>query len=181
MKLLNIVLVLGAGTLFFNQIIALLAGSLELVIVALLGYILLKSFSKTTRKAVLFDFGGVVGEGDYYTDPIKIRKGIPGLVKNLRAKNYAVALLTNQNAEVQDYLDKKHGLDKLFPIRIVSGKIGIKKPDPRIYKYAMQKLGSKPENTYFVDDQIENVLGAKKLGIKGIQFKSVQQVSGSIV
>ncbi|HLC56865.1 MAG TPA: HAD-IA family hydrolase [Candidatus Nanoarchaeia archaeon] len=44
------------------------------------------------------------------------------------------------------------------------------KPDPIIYKNALQRLGSKPEETLFIDDNKEYVKGARKLGINSVQF-----------
>ncbi len=131
-------------------------------------------------KAVLFDFGGVVSDGDYYTEPIRVRKGIPELIANLKSKDYKVALLTNQNGDVADFLDQKLGLDKLFPVRIASGKIGVKKPDPKIYEYALKKMGSAPQRTFMIDDQLENLTGAKKAGVNGIHFQNVEQVAKQI-
>ena len=160
-----------------------LAETVNVAIFAALIYLLVKSarvLFHRRQKAVLFDFGGVVAQGDYFTQTLKIRKGIPELVKNLKKKNYKVALLTNQNAEVHDFLSKKYGLDRLFSEQIVSGKVGIKKPDPRIYEHALRKLNVQPKDTFFIDDKAENVVGAKRVGIKGIKFQSVGQVAKSI-
>ncbi|MBI2597893.1 MAG: HAD family phosphatase [Candidatus Diapherotrites archaeon] len=144
-------------------------------------YVLAKLFRGfKNQKAVLFDFGGVVAEGDYFTEPMRIRKGIPQLVNSLKKKNYKIALLTNQNAEVADFLSKRYGLNRLFSEQIVSGKVGIKKPDKAIYSYALNRLKVRPKDTFFIDDSEENVLGARKLGIKGIRFQSVEQVAKSV-
>jgi HAD superfamily hydrolase (TIGR01662 family) len=132
------------------------------------------------KKAVLFDFGGVVADGDYFTQPLSIRKGMPELVNSLKRKNYKVALLTNQNAEVADFLSKRFALDSMFSTQIVSGKVGIKKPDPRIYSHALKRINVKPENAVFVDDKVENLIGANKAGIRGVKFESVPQTAKGI-
>jgi len=48
---------------------------------------------------------------------------------------------------------------------LVSAGLGVRKPDPRIFQLAMERYGSDPEHTFFVDDSAENVEGAAELGI----------------
>jgi len=88
--------------------------------------------------------------------------------------------MTNQNSDVHDYISKKYGLGKMFGIQFVSGKIGYRKPQPEMYRYAMKKLGVEPGNAYFIDDNIENVEAAKKLGIKGIHFTSLDNAAKQV-
>lgn len=152
--------------------------AMHLTLAAVFIYALKMLFSP--RKAVLLDFGGVVSEGDYYTEPIRIRKEMPAFISSLKSRNYRVALLSNQNSAVADFLSKKYGLDRLFHAQIISGKVGVKKPDRRIYEHALSVMGVKPHNAYFVDDHAENVEGAKKLGMNAIQFRSMKQLSGAI-
>jgi len=48
---------------------------------------------------------------------------------------------------------------------LVSAGLGVRKPDARIFQLAMERYGSDPEHTFFVDDSAENVEGAAELGI----------------
>ena len=49
------------------------------------------------------------------------------------------------------------------------------KPDERIYQLALARLSVKPAEAVFVDDFIENILAAKKLGIHAIHFQNRDQ------
>lgn len=49
--------------------------------------------------------------------------------------------------------------------RLVSYQLGLRKPDPAIFTRALETLGSRPENTFFVDDSASNVAGAASIGI----------------
>lgn len=183
MKIHSLIYIVLTGFLILKLEIASLETIVHWAIFLTLAFALLKGTSNSFlkgQKAVLFDFGGVVAEGDYFTEKMRIRKGIPELVNSLKKKNFKVALLTNQNAEVHEFLRKRYGLDKLFKEQIVSGYVGTKKPGQRIYAHALQKLRVNPKNTFFVDDQIENVLGAKKAGMNAIHFQSVAQTAKSI-
>jgi putative hydrolase of the HAD superfamily len=44
------------------------------------------------------------------------------------------------------------------------------KPDPRAYQIGLEALGTTPEQTLFVDDQIRNVRGAEAVGIPSVHF-----------
>ena len=49
------------------------------------------------------------------------------------------------------------------------------KPDPQIYRIALDKLEVKPDEAVFVDDMRTNVEAARKLGMQGILFQSQEQ------
>ena len=51
-----------------------------------------------------------------------------------------------------------------------SGKVGLKKPDKKIYQLALQKFHCKPKTTLFIDDRPENTLSANELGIQTINL-----------
>ncbi len=55
------------------------------------------------------------------------------------------------------------------------------KPDPAIYRHTLQQLGTRPEETLFLDDKIENIDAARTLGIRAIQFSTVDQLRADLV
>ncbi len=52
----------------------------------------------------------------------------------------------------------------------LSYQIGTRKPDPLIYRYALEELGAKGEQCFFVDDRPENIDAAREAGIHAHQF-----------
>jgi len=65
---------------------------------------------------------------------------------------------------------ERYGLGELFDVEIVSALVGLAKPDPAIYRLALERLGTAPEATIFVDDYPPNVAAAAALGIQAIHF-----------
>ncbi len=63
---------------------------------------------------------------------------------------------------------------------IISAEVGIVKPAPRIYQYALEKLGVKAEEAIFVDDFPENVAAAAALGMRAVHFQDAAQVMKEI-
>jgi putative hydrolase of the HAD superfamily len=63
----------------------------------------------------------------------------------------------------------------LFDVVIESSKVGIRKPDPRIYQLACNEIGVVPENAAFLDDLGINLKPARKLGMSTIKVLSANQ------
>jgi putative hydrolase of the HAD superfamily len=59
-------------------------------------------------------------------------------------------------------------LDGLFDVAIISGEVGLHKPQPEIYRLAAERLGVEPRACVFVDDLRENVHGAERVGMTAI-------------
>jgi small GTP-binding protein len=59
---------------------------------------------------------------------------------------------------------------KFFDGGIASCEVGYKKPDLEIYEILIEKYGIDPKRSVFIDDKIENVEAARKLGMKGIVY-----------
>lgn len=131
------------------------------------------------KKAVAFDMGGVVTQGDFYTEILTEMPGTRRLIERLKV-NYKVALLSNNNAEGFVPFDRKFRLSHLFDEVIVSGREGVKKPDPRIFDITLKRLRVKASDLYFLDDTPENAEAAKKLGIRGIVFKDAKQAEEAL-
>ncbi|MBU0952845.1 MAG: HAD family phosphatase [Nanoarchaeota archaeon] len=104
----------------------------------------------------------------------EVNKEMLTLVDEVR-KHYHVGLLSDNYKELAVHIVKKYHLHKRFDVLVFSQELGFKKPDPRIYRIACRKLRIKPEECVFLDDKHKNILGARRVGMKGIHFKSVGQ------
>jgi epoxide hydrolase-like predicted phosphatase len=87
-------------------------------------------------------------------------------VKGFHDRGVPTALVSNSWRE-DDY-----DVDGLFDQIVLSGSIGIRKPDPRIYVLATERLGVAPERCVFVDDLGGNLKPAKALGMTTIRHTS---------
>lgn len=109
-----------------------------------------------------------------YVKKFKLNTRVMNLVKRLK-KRYKIVLLSN-DLPSHSKINLKRGDYKIFDKVFLSSKIGLRKPDKRVYLYVLRKLKVKPEECVFIDDREENVAAAKKLGINTIQFKNVRSV-----
>jgi putative hydrolase of the HAD superfamily len=86
------------------------------------------------------------------------------LVRDLRAAGLLVGLLSNSWANT--YPDE---LLALFDAVVISGEVGLRKPDPVIYGLLLDKLAVPAARSVFVDDAPVNVAAARALGMHGIR------------
>jgi putative hydrolase of the HAD superfamily len=98
--------------------------------------------------------------------------GLVGRVK----KRLPVALLTNNDHLLGDTLDEVFpDLIPLFGDAIfVSARIGAAKPDAACFMHCCTALKVAAAETFFTDDLVENVLGAKSAGLKAHHFDGYQ-------
>ena len=68
-------------------------------------------------------------------------------------------------------------LDMFNPI-VISYQVGVRKPHPTIYREAMKRVNTTPENSIFVSHDAEEVEGAENVGMRGILVKSLEEVMG---
>ena len=92
------------------------------------------------------------------------------LIRDLRAKEYPVALLSNESLQLESRL-REYGIDDLFDHVLISALMGMMKPDPTVYRVALQSVRAAPHEVVFVDDSLVNVRGAQPLGIHTILFR----------
>ncbi|GAA2660195.1 HAD family phosphatase [Nonomuraea recticatena] len=80
-----------------------------------------------------------------------------------------LVLLTNAMDTLEEHLDRL-GLTYFADAVVSSARVGLAKPDPRIYELAAQVAGVTPSRCLFVDDRLENVEAARALGMIGVHF-----------
>jgi epoxide hydrolase-like predicted phosphatase len=108
-------------------------------------------------------------------DSIGVNPAMYTLVGELRGKGLPVALLSNIDERLSHLL-RGFGFYDPFSPCLLSCEIGVEKPDPRIYEVLIGKMGVPPGEIVFVDDKLENIESARKLGIDGIHFTSQEQL-----
>lgn len=92
-------------------------------------------------------------------------------------KSYKLAIITNGFEEIQYPKLQVTGLNQYFDAVITSEEAGCKKPDRRIFEFALKKLNSKAEDSIMIGDDIDiDILGAKRVGIDQIYFNPEQKI-----
>jgi len=94
----------------------------------------------------------------------------------LKARGIATAILSNMGDAVMESIAGSFAWIADFDVPIWSYRHRMAKPEPAIYELLLQKLGTAPEETLFLDDKLENIEAARRFGIVGLQFSTVEQL-----
>jgi epoxide hydrolase-like predicted phosphatase len=96
-----------------------------------------------------------------------------GLVHRARQQGIRTALLSNSwgNSYPRD------GWDDMFDAVVISGEVGMRKPEHRIYQHTLALLSAPAETSVFVDDLKPNVMAAEELGMGGVVHSSYEQTA----
>jgi putative hydrolase of the HAD superfamily len=78
--------------------------------------------------------------------------------------------LNNESRELNDVRLERFGLHSLLSVFFCSGYVGLRKPDPAIYRLALEVLQKPGEQVVFVDDREKNAAVASSLGMHGIHY-----------
>ena len=86
---------------------------------------------------------------------------------------HKTGLISNNWSDLREYLTREKMIDAFDHI-IISAEVGVAKPEPGIFRIALEQAGVKPEEAVFVDDFYVNIEGCEKVGMKGIHFKDAE-------
>lgn len=87
---------------------------------------------------------------------------------DLKKKQIPIYVLSNFPGKQFDIYMSKNKFLNNFNDMIISGKVGLKKPDPRIYELAKKNFDCQPQSTLFIDDRPENTNAAQEQGFQTI-------------
>jgi putative hydrolase of the HAD superfamily len=123
--------------------------------------------------------------GDFFSFMLAQSKPLPDgaleILKELSASNHhLLGALNNEARETNDYRFGKFELRRYFKVALSSCYVGLRKPDPAMYRRALDILGCAPERMLFIDDRQENVDGAAEARIKTIRFTGAEALRGEL-
>jgi HAD superfamily hydrolase (TIGR01509 family) len=107
--------------------------------------------------------------------------GVLAVLDRLRARGLRLGLVSNCSSEVGELWEQSPFAGR-FDAVVLSADVGICKPDPRIYRLALERLGVAPGDAVFVGDGHSDELGgAERAGLRAIQLGSRDGWSGERV
>ena len=92
------------------------------------------------------------------------------LLRNLSARRVPLYGLSNMSAGIFEWLRERHDFFALFSGIVVSGSVGMIKPEPAIYAHLASAHGLLPKESLFIDDMPANVTAAQRAGFQALQF-----------
>lgn len=104
---------------------------------------------------------------------VRAVEGTWTLLGRLRDAGHPIHAITNWSAETWPAGVRAHPrLGEVFGTVIVSGEVGMLKPDPAIFRLFCARAGLAAQDCLFIDDKPENCAGAESIGMAAVHFTS---------
>jgi HAD superfamily hydrolase (TIGR01509 family) len=110
------------------------------------------------------------GLEDEYLQRYELTDGLTDFLEAVNSQGYEVWCLSNDISEWSKKLRARFGLDKYIRGFVISGNIGVRKPEQAIFDHLIGQLTVSPHDAVFVDDQRRNLDVAAALGFSTILF-----------
>lgn len=101
----------------------------------------------------------------------EMNKPLVAHVQRLRQAGYRTGILSNFADDARPLWTNVYPFIDNFDGIIISSEVGLMKPQAKIYHLAAESVDLPPAETLFIDDFIENIEGAKRVGMEAIHFK----------
>ncbi len=95
-------------------------------------------------------------------------------IRGLRAR-FQTGLISNAWLELRELLEGHWHIDDAFDDLVISAEVGLVKPDPAIYKLALERLNVEADQAVFVDDFTQNIAAAADVGMHAVHFTDPKQ------
>jgi putative hydrolase of the HAD superfamily len=99
----------------------------------------------------------------------------------LKQRGLLTGILSNMGDNVLDNMKRTFDWLDRFDVLVWSYQLHMAKPDPAIYRHLLKQLGTRPEETLFLDDRQVNVEAAHALGMPALEFSTVERLRTDLV
>lgn len=130
----------------------------------------LSRFTNVSEEQLQDDVNGFLG----------FRNELFDLVKNELKGKYTLGILSNHIESWFEPLLDRHHVRDLFDVIVTSYNVRFAKPDIRIYEQLIKQLKIEPVQCLYIDDLERNIIPAKRLGMKTIQFTTMLQIESDL-
>lgn len=96
--------------------------------------------------------------------------GVAEVLEELAEAGVPLYAITNWSAETFPFATARYPVLSMFSKIVISGEIGLTKPDPEIFRYAAEQFGVPLQECLFVDDARINVASARAVGMRAVRF-----------
>ena len=102
------------------------------------------------------------------------------LLEQLHAAGVPLYGLTNWSGETYHHVEGKYDFLERFRHVVVSGRVGMVKPDPRIYAHLLEHVDEPAERCVFIDDNVHNADAANALGFHAIAHRNAAETASQL-
>ena len=108
-------------------------------------------------------------------------EGTLEIVRELHASDFPLYVLSNWAGETWARVEQDFAFLEFFDDIIISGHVGMAKPDTAIFEMARDRFNVDPAATLFIDDGLKNVDAAKVVGFQAVLFKTPEKLRQDLI
>ncbi|MEI6626984.1 MAG: HAD-IA family hydrolase [bacterium] len=108
-----------------------------------------------------------------------INNDLIDLAKYLKSLGYKLGILSNNTPEAAKTIEGFNWED-IFEVIIVSAKVGLSKPNPKLFNMFIQELNIEPQELVFIDDTENSLKTAKEVGFYPISYKGIIELKAEL-
>jgi len=94
------------------------------------------------------------------------------LIQNLKNEGYDLAILSDSVPEQTEVV--RRNFPDTFGVEVFSEEVGMRKPDPAIYDFTLERISNSANECIFIDDKEKNLVYPQEIGIKTHLFQNVE-------
>ena len=111
------------------------------------------------------------------SDIFSLNRPIEPLITALSEGNIPIGILSNTCQAHWEFIVERYAIVRRFSQAILSFEVKSMKPDQQIYREAIKAAGVRASKIFFMDDRIENVQGAKAVGMDAVLFRNADELA----
>ncbi len=102
------------------------------------------------------------------------------LLYRLKAQGHSLYCLSNMHFASIEYLERVYDFFEVFTGKVISCRLNLCKPEPKIYSHLLETYGLDAADTVFIDDVEVNLTTARYMGIQIIRFENPFQCTDEL-
>jgi putative hydrolase of the HAD superfamily len=127
------------------------------------------------------NINSIIKARDYLESKVKLFKHTLPMLKKLRELEYKIGIISNTSIFAIYPLKKKTSLLRYIDFPLFSYDAGMIKPDPRIFRKMLKLAKVRSDKAIMIGDKLHiDVMGANKIGVRGIQFKTYPKLKADL-
>ena len=103
-------------------------------------------------------------------------EGSVAILRMLKQSGFPLYGLSNWSAETYPRVRDRYDFFRLFDDIILSGEVGVNKPDPAIFALTLARIARPAGECLLIDDSETNVVAARRMGFSALHFSSPEQL-----
>jgi len=144
-----------------------------------LGQISMEAHMANIASALGIPVSEVQGVIDEFFAGDRLDRELVDYIRTLKL-DHTTAVISNYTIILRDKVDNLWKIGDAFDEMIISSEVGIMKPAPEIFQIALARTDTRPEESVFIDDFIENVEGAQHAGMHAVLFQTPEQTMNDL-